>query len=52
VSIPMEHTQIHADTDQEDLEPRHGVFLLYRATVRALLAEDCMRHALTEGRVG
>jgi len=28
------------NTDQEDLEPCHGVLLLYRSTVRTLLAED------------
>lgn len=39
-------------TDQEDFEPCHRVLLLDGATVRALLAEDCVRHPLTEGRVG
>jgi len=39
-------------TDQEDLEPCHRVLVLDGATVRALLAEDCVRHPFTEGRVG
>ena len=39
-------------TDQEDLEPCYRVLLLDGATVRALLAEDCVGHPFTEGRVG